>query len=1050
MTKHVGLCCLGALLASAAILAFGSNVAKGQETPDPAVPAYAAAVQLQNHGSYDLAEAAWTKFIQQFKNDPRIGRATHYLGVCYFQQKKYDQALATFQNVIKTYPQLDLLDASYLYLGVTQYTLAQNGKPELFAAAADTFNALITKYPQGRYVPDALFYRGECFYLQGKKQEATEVYGQFVSRFPDHKFLADALYAMGVAQEETNQHQEAAKTYDAFLAKFPGSALAVEVGMRRGETLFAAGQYEEAAKRFAAAASTPNFAHADYAILRQADALSQLKQYAEAAALYASVPARFPQSEHAGRALLAGGKSYYLAGNFAEARKLLEKAQAAGGPTAGDAAHWLAKSLLKDKQPAEALEAVQKALAQAGDSPMAAQLMMDQADALYDVPERRKESIEAYAAVAAKYPNDPVAPQALYMAGFAALETGAYDVALKHATAFLAAYAKHELVPDVTHVAAESQLLLGKAPEAEKLYAQLLQGHASHADADLWKVRRALALVLQKKPQEAIAALQPALAAIRTPALAAEAQFLIGSSQLELNQDADAVKSLEASLAADARWRQADEARLALAGAYRRAGDLAKAKAEAARLIAEFPASPLLDKAHYRLGEYGYLAGDWAAAAAAYQQVVAKWPQSPLVPNAMHELGCAQLNQKDAAGAEKTLDQLLQQHPQHAIAARARYTRGMARYQQDKFAPAVEDLQAMLQADPKAAEQADARYVLGLCQMGLKQYDAAAATFRGLLAQDPPYRGADNALYQLAWSLKLAGDEAKAAQSFDELATKYPDSPRTAEARYHVAEEAYKNKDYDKAVWTYYEVIKKAGKSELSEKAGHKMGWAYYHQGDYERAQQTFHFQQAAYPTGTLGADAAFMEAECLFKQNKFAEALAAFEKLKTFSTPEFQALALLHAGQAAAQLKQWDKSLQQLAQCVEKFPDSPHVAEALYEQGWAKQNLNKPDEAMALYQQVIAKAPIQEVAARAQFMIGELQFAQKNHAEAVSSFFKVVYGYSYPKWQAEAAYEAARCLEVLEKKEQAAKVYRELIEKFPESDKVPQAKERVKQLTGT
>lgn len=1049
LMRRVWLACPGVVLVALLVLTLPPSQLRGQEAADPATPHYAAAVQLQNHGSYDLAEQAWTRFLSQFKTDPRAGKATHYLGVCFFQQKKYDQAVATFQNVIQRYPQLEILDATYLYLGVTQYTLAQEGKPELFDTAAETFRTLITQSPQSRYTPDALFYEGECFYLRGKKPQAIQAYGQFVANYTSHKYYADALYALGVAQEEQGQFQDAATTYDAFLQKFPKSPLAVEVGMRRGEAFFAAGQYDEAAKRFAAAAAAPGFAHADHAILRQADALSELKQYADAAALYASMPTKFPQSPHLSRALLAGGKNYYLAGNRAEARKLLEQVLPAGGPSAVEAAHWIAQSLLKEHQPALALAVIDKAIPQLGQAPYAAQLLMDRADSLYDLPERRKESSEAYAAVAAKYPSDRLAPQALYMAGFAALEQRAYDVALKHANAFLAAHAKHELAPDVLHIAAESQLLLGKVAEADQRYAELLEKYPAHEDSQLWTIRRALTLVLTKKPQEAIATLQPLLATIRTPALQAEAQYLIGTSQLELNRAAEAAKSLAASLAADPKWRQADETLLALAMAHHRLDELPKAKAAIDRLIAEFPNSQVLDKAYYRLGEYNYVTGDYPAAATSYQQVIDQWPQSSLFVPALHELGCAQLAQQDAAGAEKTLDRLLKEHPQHPLAARARYTRGMARYQQAKYAPAIEDLQAMLQATPQASEQADARYVLGLCQMGLKQYGAAQATFGQLLDQKPPYSGSDNALYQLAWAEKLSGDDAKAAATFAELAQKHPDSSRAAEALYHVGEAAYKNKDYDKAVEAYYAVIPKAGKSELSEKAGHKLGWTYYHQGDYERARQTFHFQQTTYPEGALAADAAFMQAECLFKQDKYQDALTAFENIKNLSSPEFQALALLHAGQSAGQLKQWDKSLQLLARCVTEFPTSPHVPEALYEQGWAQQNLDKPAEALALYQQVLVKAPNREVAARAQFMIGEIQFSQKNHAEAVSSFFKVVYGYSYPKWQAEAAYEAARCLEVLKKKDQAVKMYRELLEKFPNSDKAAQAKERLEQLGG-
>ena len=88
------------------------------------------------------------------------------------------------------------------------------------------------------------------------------------------------------------------------------------------------------------------------------------------------------------------------------------------------------------------------------------------------------------------------------------------------------------------------------------------------------------------------------------------------------------------------------------------------------------------------------------------------------------------------------------------------------------------------------------------------------------------------------------------------------------------------------------------------------------------------------------------------------------------------------------------------------------------------------------------------EPAARAQFMIGEIQFQQKKYAAAVQSFYLVLYGYPFPQWQANAAFEAAKCFEALpNKKSQAIKQYQELIEKFPQSDKVTAAKSRIEAL---
>jgi len=1037
---------LGSLLAGLILPGLVLDRAEGQKETDAATRQYATAVRLQNLQSYDLAAEAWEKFLADFKTDPRVAKATHYLGVCQFHDEKLDEALKTFETVVDRYPKLEMLDATYLYLGVTQYGLAQAGKRDLFSAAAKSFDTLVKKYPESKYVPDALFYRGESYYMLGKKQEAAGLYLQLVKNHPKHKLASDALYALGVAEQELKEYERAGETYEAFLEEYPESPLAGEVKLRRGETLFAAGQLSQAAKWFAAAAATEGFELADQAVVRQADALAQMKQYAEAAAVYATVPEKFPKSPQVDRAILSGGECYYLAGEYAEARQLLERLLGSGGRSGAEAAHWMAKSLLKEGRPEEALAAVEKVLPLPEGETFAAELLMDRADAVYEIADRRQESIGLYAAVAAEHPEAPVAAEALYMAAFAALELGRYETALEHAKEFLAAHADHELVPDVTHVAAESHLLLGKPSQAGELYGQLLENYPDHADADLWKVRRGFSLQLQGKYEEATSALEPVLDDLRDRELLAEARYLIGSSRLELDEYEAAVDALKASLAAAPKGRQADRALLALAGAYRQLDDLEEAKASAARLIADFPQSSLLDQAHYRLGEYSYLEGDFDAAAAEYRQVILKWPESSLAPHALHELGCTELNRDAPAAAEKVLTALVEKYPEHELIPQARYARAMARHQLEKFKPAIEDLEAVLSADGSGADASDARYLLGLCQMGLEQFDEAAATFGRLLEEDPRYAGAADAQYQLAWARKLSGDEEKAAEAFAELAKKYPESPRAAEAHYHVAELAYRNKDYEAAAAGYYTAMQKAGRSELNEKAGHKLAWSYYHQGDFDRAQKTFYYQQGAYPDSPLAADAAFMEAECLFKQDKFEEALAKYEGLEGLSNEKFQALALLHAGQAAGQLDQWQKSLKLLRRCTDQFPDSDYAPEALYEQGWAQQKLGNSDEAVALYEQVIAKTG-REVAARAQFMIGEIQFESKAHSEAVKSFLKVLDGYSYPKWQAEAAYEAGRCFEVLAKKTQAVELYRELIERFPKSDKVPLAKERVEQL---
>ncbi len=1022
------------------------EIAGAEQANDAASAAYATAARLEKAESYAAAITAWQKFLQSFPADSRADHAYYSLGTCCLRDKKFDQAAVAFQAVLDKYPKSDVLELSHLSLGIAQYRLGQSGKPGMYEAAMATLEGLPVRFPQGKSLADAAFYRAECLYSQNKKEEAARGYSQFMAKYPTHRFVARALYGLGVCQDDLGKTADAAKTYDQFLARFSANPLATDVGMRRGLTLLAQGDYAEAIPWLAKAVSQSGFASADFALLCQADALLHLRKYPEAAALFTSLPGKFPASTYRDRARVLAAKCHYLDGRYAEARKLLDPIIAAGGASAAEAAHWAALALIRQGKSAEATALADRVLAKSASGPSAAQLALDAADALYENPAHRKEAIARYAAVAAKYPKEAMASQSLYLAGFVALEQADNTAAWKYAHDFLAAYPQHALTADVLRVAAESGLQLGKLPEAADLYAQMVRDYPQHGDVERWKVRRLVALQMQKKYRDTISAAEQVLGELRTSDARAEAYYLLGASQMEVQQYAEAVKSLTASLVAEPRWRQADETWLLLAIAYRQLNDLAKARTSLTKMIRQLPGSRLLDRAHARLGECCYAAGDYRAAGETYQSLLGRWPQSPLAPQALHEMGCSQLNLQDAKGAEQTLSTFLEKYPKHALAPRAHYARAMACQQLQKLAPAAEDLRAVLAASPAGPEKADARYLLGLCQMGLRQYAAAATTLEALLDETPKYAAADNAQYQLAWALRLGGKEAASARAFDKFAANFPNSPLAVEANEYVGDFAYQNRDYAAAATAYYLATQKASGTERGERTAYRLGWSYYQQADYDRAERTFHYEIQVYPKGRLTQDAAFMAAESLFKQGKYEAAISAYAQVRNPSSPESRVLSVLHAAQAAGKLKDWPKGLDLLLGAQKQFSDSRLLPEILYEQGNALRNLGRLDQAIAAYQATIARSA-GEAAARSQLGIGRVQIEQKHYDRAAESFLKVTYGYSFPELQADAAFQAAHCYETLGKKAQALGLYHELIERFPQSEQSPLAKKRLEEL---
>lgn len=594
------------------------------------------------------------------------------------------------------------------------------------------------------------------------------------------------------------------------------------------------------------------------------------------------------------------------------------------------------------------------------------------AECLYARGEKRQ-AVAAYRQVAERWPKDAVAPRALYLAAHTAMELGQHDEAIAEARTFHSTYRDHPLLSDVIQVGAESCVALGKFEAADKLYAQLLERFGQHGQADRWTLRRGAVLVAGQKYAEAIQVLEPLAARLRGPDELAQARHLIGVCQAQRKEPIAAARSFVAAIEAQPQGRKIDETWLALAEAFRQAGDLDKARQAAERLVAAFPQSGVLDRAHFLIAQCQRIRKDVAAAETEYRLVADRWPKSPLAPKALHELGCIRLERKDAAGAESTLSALLEKYPADPLVPLARYARGMARHEQGKLVAAAEDLEAALAAET-TVERSNARFLLGLCRMELKSYSAAVITFRALLADDSVYPAADRVYYELGVALEAEGQQAEAEKSLARLPAEFPNSPWLVQAQFRLGELAYQRRDFAAAVKAFYAVVKKGDDTPLAEKAMYRYGLAEYHLGDFDLARKVFGHQIKRFPEGPLAFDAMVAQAECLIRQDKL-------------------------------------------------------------------------DEAIALCEQVIAKAD-GEPAARAQFRIGQAQLQSKNPKEAIRSFLKAAYGYSdYPQWQADALLAAAGAHESLGRRAEAIKLHRELLQKYPKSDKAPQAKERLKEL---
>ncbi|MBM4004431.1 MAG: tetratricopeptide repeat protein [Planctomycetes bacterium] len=1043
----------------------GENKTTEKSSPE-AVMDYSGAANIHNNGAYDLAIEEWTKFISTYPADPLTPKAQYYLAVCHVQLKQFAKATATLQTLLKAKPDFELAEDAYLNLAWSQYSQAISGKPETYQTPQATFETLLQKFPKGKYADEATYFQGECLYNQGKVREAIAAYEAVLAKFDRSSHRCDAAYALGVAQEESGQYAQAEKAYDLFLADCGGKPIATEVRMRKAETMLQQGRVAEAVTIFAEVAGIPDFALADHALMRQADGLVKLDKLAEAATVYERVTATYPNSSRLSTAMLAAGRCLFRLEKLPEAAVWFQRIIDGEKPDTSEAAHWLARIHLRGKRAQDALALVDKVLGQRPDAQWLPQLSFDRADALYELPDKKAEAVSAFLKFAGDSPQHDLAPQALYSAAFGCLELKQYEPAVQHARNFIGKYPQDRLMPHVKSVASEGQLLLNQHAEAEKSYRELVGSFPDQPDVAKWRMRLGLALLLQKKYAEVVAELAPQLAILKAPEMLAEANFLVASGHWGLEKYVEAAASYEASLNAQAQWRQADEALLGLARAQRKLEKIPEALKTIQKLIDGFPGSAVRDQAFYRRGEFAYAAGDFEQARSAYEQVATQWPESSFAPYAIYGQGWSQFKLQRYPKAVEHLTALITKFPQHALLAEALYARGMGRRLAGDFAGAIEDLNGFLKTSPDPEKLSHASFERGLAEVSAKQLPAAIASFRQIIKDHPKYDALDKVRYELAWALKSEGMEEQASQEFAALVAATPKSPLAAESHFHIGEFHYQQREYDQAIKEYAKALPASQSAELTEKAAYKSGWAHYQQKQYEPALDHFKQQLEAAPAGTLATDGRFMSAECLFRLQKFQEAYASFVAAR--KAPDLPAklevLVLLHGGQAAGQLKMWNESQELLAALLQKFADSPYLAEAHYELGRARQNLKQLDEALKNYEFAAAKSR-EVVGARARFMIGEIMFEKKQFDEAIKQFQRVMYTYGGEQatadikvWQSQAGFEAARCWEVqiaaaadpgrkAQCTAEAKRHYTYVVEKHPQSSFATEARKRLEAL---
>lgn len=1044
---------------------------------------FADAANAQNNSAYPLAIEQWNKLLKEYPSDPLASSARHFLGVCYLQQEKPDFALAIEQFRLSLQDDASKQrEESLVNLG---WSLYQQGiqstgdsRKKLLGESAKVLAALVEKYPDSSHADKAIFYAGESEARLGNLDKAISFYNQLLQNrgLENSSVRPDALFGLAVTYDEQRQPKLAKENYDLFLSKYANHALAREVRLRAAEIALKDEQVEPAVQLLKQVVSSKDFEKstgADYALYRYGFALAKSGKFKESAEVYQRLSTLFPNSQYSQNSSLAAGQTLMRDKKFDEAFKAFEKLLAGKDDRAAEAAHWMCQIVIIQNKPTDAVAIARKALEWGSKSPSVGLLKMDLADGLSATTDGKAEARTLYEQIAVEYAEDSMAPRATYNAAFAALQAGALADAQRWSEAFAKRFPTDPLASDVAYIRAESTLQLGQHESAATAFEQLITSERKNPMRQSWETRLAAARYLGGQYEKALELTTKAIKEKQDPTARAESLFLQGASLLKLQKLEQAIEALQKSNQANAKWGQADEVLVILAEAQSSLGKKEDAKSTLQKILSEYPNSRFKPQVEFRLGQLLASMNDFDRALVAYNSVLATSQDKSLLEYSSYGKAFILIQKEQYAPALKLLEPIAIDTREDGVGYEARVAKAICLRQLGKPGEAVQVLSRLISAPLPAEQKPKALYELGLAYSASQQLSSAIETFESLIASHPRFAMLDKAYYELAWAYKSQKNLEKANEVFQAMASKYPESPLAAEAFFHVGQAEYDNSKFDRAIKAYTVAATRSVDANLQEKSLYKLGWAFFQQKQYDQAIEQFKKQSREFPKGTLKIDSSFMIAECLLKQEKYSEAWPQYESTRrnmeasadnSGVSDQVSALVYLHGAQAARELKKWTEVESWIDAMSKKLPGTPFLPAAKYELAYARQNLKRTTEAVQLYSEV-AEEQRNEIGARSRFMMGEVFFADREFAKAISEFQKVMYGYGgtqapddIKNWQVRAAIEAGRCSEVLisdqkgEKKKKAVEIARKFYEFVVNNHEdhpwSKQAKERLSELS--
>ena len=984
--------------------------------------------------------------------------------------------------------------------------LLNNGK---LTEAAAAYSSLLTKYPNSGDGPEALFRLGYIQYVQGAYPLAVATLNRIVSppATPDIKAAGDALIPQVLAAQaakmqpgDPKRHAaflDAIKHFDDFIQKYATSPQVESANYGRAVAAFQDQQYDEAAKslqqnlkQFADSESILDSedllavvltAQATDILRAHSDEQAALAKFGEALGYLAGIIGSHKDVALANDAQFQAGEVLYARGNAEEKEKRLKDL----GNAISVYREVLPKEMMVQAQQAR-VDALLPRLQQAvltrnhGEVQVLQQLQDRENAKLQALKDAPDQSVNAQLRIAASYflleKYDETRVLVKYLEGFADDDAEKKQIQYNVALTYI------------------RQGVLDKAVEAYNAFQEKFKGDPLGENLPL-AMGVAYLGSTPSQPEKSIPYFQDEISMFpKSPlvneALGQEANALIGLKRYD-----DAFAAYQKFLATNPSADEAAQAGQGIAMIYQQTGKLPDAIKQYRKIADTFPQSePAEQCAFYAAGLE--ISVDMKAALPDLQAFVKKYPDGKFTAQAMMMIGQVQSAMGDTA-AMQTFKDIVAKFPKTDVAPQAIFQQASILGKAGKTDEMVKLLQDFIKTYPDNKDIFFAYETIGQAQIKT-DVPTAIATYTDMVDKHADNPMAAVALYRTielwrkqadllgrylalnqaqrnVWSADLAASIVAA----EKLLAQFPGSDHLGLALKALLVDqrmllTAKQKTPEEIDKYFHDLAEKFGK-DPAVKSHILFTLATF---TYEKDPVKGLAQMAeAYNPALVYAPADLdLYGVALIDQGKPDQAYEIYQKIaKDYPTPagvqpdqaqqtiqEAQATSLFGMASALDKQGKSEDAGKLYAQLKTTYPWSPKVVEANF--GIAKMMIrqNNPDDALKLLVGVVANRNAStNVRAHAMALIGDIYSAKGNIEQAIDAYLKTAAYYGgVPDAAAEGLFKGAQLLEkqaellneqsTPKKSEQiqkAVNAYKDIVTKYPNSQYVKPAQDRLNAL---